>query len=401
MSRPRLTLYALTVSLWAGAPVPASAQSAAELFDPQVVHEIRISINSRDYRRLREDYQANTYYTADLVWRGVKVRNVGVRNRGVGSRNPQKLGLRIDFDRFTSGQRFVGLKALILDNIWQDGSFIAERVAMALFERLGQPTPRESFARVYINNVFQGLYAVVESVDEPFLSRTFGEDRGYLFGFQHRSPWYAEYLGDRYQPYKDYFESETHQLEADATVYGPVRELFREVNGPEDSVWRDRVEQYVDLPQFVRHVAIEVFLAEGDGFLGSSGMNNYFMYRPAGSNVHRWIPWDKDSALLDSRFGIFTRADENVLFRRAIAFPDLRTHYLNVLEECAQVAATDGWLLGEVERLAALAEAPAREDTLKQFSTEAFAGAVDLIRQFAIERPRYVAQEVARARGNQ
>jgi spore coat protein CotH len=403
MFRPRLTLSALALSIWAVAPASLAAQTADELFDPQAVHEIRITINSRDYRRLREDVHSNTYYTADFQWRGMKIRNVGVRNRGVGSRNPQKLGLRVDFNRYTKGQTFLGLRALVLDNVWQDGSFIAERVAMALFERLGQPTPRESFARVYINSVFQGLYAIVESVDEPFLSRTLGGDQGYLFSFQHQGhdePWRAEYLGDEYRLYKRFFEPETHQLEADAIVYGPIRELFREVNGPEDAVWRERVEQYVDLWQFVRHVAIEVFLAEGDGFLGSAGMNNYFLYRPAGTNVHRWIPWDKDSALLDSRFGIFTRADENVLFRRALAFSDLRTHYLNVLEECAQVAATDGWLLGQVEQLAALAEAPAREDTLKQFSTEAWAGAVDLIRQFAIERPAFVAREVARARGN-
>jgi len=244
---------------------------------------------------------------------------------------------------------------------------------------------------------------VVESVDEPFLSRTFGDDDGYLFSFQHQGhdePWRAEYLGEEYGPYKRFFEPETHQMEADRIVFGPIRDFFREVNGPEDAVWRERVEQYVDLQQFLRHVAIEVFLAEGDGFLGSAGMNNYFMYRPAGTNAHRWIPWDKDSAMLDSRFGIFTRADENVLFRRALAFPDLHAHYLNVLEECARVAATDRWLLEQVEQLAALAEAPAREDTLKQFSTEAWAGAVDLIRQFAIERPAFVAREVARARGN-
>ena len=403
MFRPRLTLSALAVSIWAVAPASLAAQTAAELFDPQAVHEIRITINSRDYRRLREDIHSNTYYTADFQWHGAKVRNVGVRNRGVGSRNPQKLGLRVDFNRYTKGQRFLGLRALILDNVWQDGSFIAERTAMAFFERMGQPTPRESFARVYINNVFQGLYAVVESVDEPFLSRTFGDDDGYLFSFQHQGhdePWRAEYLGEEYGPYKRFFEPETHQMEADRIVFGPIRDFFREVNGPEDAVWRERVEQYVDLQQFLRHVAIEVFLAEGDGFLGSAGMNNYFMYRPAGTNAHRWIPWDKDSAMLDSRFGIFTRADENVLFRRALAFPDLHAHYLNVLEECARVAATDRWLLEQVEQLAALAEAPAREDTLKQFSTEAWAGAVDLIRQFAIERPAFVAREVARARGN-
>jgi spore coat protein CotH len=388
----------VALSLWCATATPVLAQTSADLFDPQAVHEIRLFINSRDYRQLREHYLADTYYTADLHWRGVRVRNVGVRNRGVGSRNPTKLGLRIDFDRYTSGQTFVGLQSLILDNIWQDGSMIAERVAMAFFERLGELAPRESYARLYINNVFQGLYTVVESVDVPFLSRTLGEGQGYLFGYQFQRPWHAEYLGDDLQPYKDLFEAETHQLEADSIVYAPIRDFIREVNGPDDAVWRERVEQYVDIPRLVRHVAIEMFLDEIDGFLGYNGVNNFFMYRPAGSNVHRFIAWDKDSVLFNSQSGIFTNADQNVLFRRVLAFPDLRALYLDVLEECARAAVSDGWLANEVERLAALATAPTREDTLKQFSTEAFEGAVEIIRRFAAERPPFVLQEVGRAR---
>ena len=396
MKRALITAAAAAACLWF--PTPAAAQSAAELFDPQAVQEIRISINSRDYRRLREEYMSDTYYTADFAWRGIRVRNVGVRSRGVGSRNPRKLGLRVDFDRYTTGQTFLGLRSLVLDNIWQDGSFIAERTAMLLFERLGQPTPRESYARIFINQVYQGLYALVESVDEQFLARTHGEHDGYLFSFQHRGPWHAEDRGDEYQTYKDFFEAETHELEPDVIVYGPIRDLFREVNGPDDAVWRERVERYVDLPQLVRHTAIEVYLGEIDGLLGVNGMNNFFLHRPAGSTVHRWIPWDKDSALLDSRFGIFTGVDENILLRRTLAFPDMRSLYLDVLEECAQVTSNEGWLLAEVERLAALADPSVREDSLKQFSTEAFVGAVELIRQFVRERPAFVMREVANAR---
>lgn len=396
MTRALIRAAAAAACLWSAAP--AAAQTAEDLFDPQAVHDIRLSINSRDYRQLREEWMSDTYYTADFTWRGIRVRNVGVRSRGVGSRNPQKLGLRVDFDRYTSGQSFLGLRSLVLDNVWQDGSFIAERTAMLLFERLGQPAPRESYARVYINHVYQGLYAVVESVDESFLSRTLGEQDGYLFGYQHRGPWHAEDRGDAYQGYKDFFEAETRQLEPDVIVYGPIRDLFREVNGPDDAVWRERVERYIDLPQFVRHVAVEVYLAEIDGFLGMNGMNNFFLYRSAGSLVHRWIAWDKDSALLDSTFGIFTGVHENVLVRRTLAFPDLRALYLDVLEACAQVATDDDWLIGEVNRLAAIAEPAVRDDTLKQFSTEEFFGAVEKIRRFVLERPAFVRTEVARAR---
>src|SRR5262245_45984929 len=85
-------------------PANVQGQTAADLFNPDVVQEIRLSINSRDLRDLHERSQENTYYTADLSWQGLRVRNAAVRSRGTGSRNPIKLGLRVDFDRYTTGQ---------------------------------------------------------------------------------------------------------------------------------------------------------------------------------------------------------------------------------------------------------------------------------------------------------
>src|SRR5262245_15966134 len=230
-------------------PALAQGQTTADLFNPDVVQEIRLSINSRDLPELHEKYQENTYYTADLTWRGLRVRNVGVRSRGTGSRNPIKLGLRVDFDRYTTGQTFLGLRSLVLDNNWQDPSFLAERAAMAFFQRLGEPAPRESYCRLYINDVFEGLYSIVESIDAPFLTRVYGNDQGYLFNFEYQRPWHGEYLGDDLAAYKPFFSPETHKLEADVMLYAPIRDLFREADAPVDAVWRDRVERFIDLRQ--------------------------------------------------------------------------------------------------------------------------------------------------------
>jgi spore coat protein H len=402
LARPIACRHSLLIAGLAlcGAVVPASAQgqSAADLFNPETVHEIRLSINSRDNRELRGRYRENTYYTADLTWQGVRVRNIGVRNRGLGSRNPTKPGLRVDFNRYTSGQTLVGLRSLILDNNWQDPSFLAERAAMAFFARLGEPAPRESFCRLYINNVYQGLYSIVESVDTPFLSRTYGSDQGYLFEFQYQREWRGDYLGDELAAYKPFFQPETHELEPDATLYAPIRDLFREANAEVDPVWRERVERFIDLRQLIRYVAIDAFLAEDDGFIGAYGMNNFFLHRPSGSTVHSLVPWDKDNAFIDVGRSIFQRTGENVLVARALAFSDLRALYLDVLEECARAAADGGWLAGQIDRLAALADAPVREDTFKQYSTDAFLEAVDRLRQFAVHRSGFVLQEVSRAR---
>jgi spore coat protein CotH len=323
---------ALAALLTATLPDLAAAQTSADVFDARQLHEIRLFIHSSDLRELREDYQGNTYYPADLEWRNVRVRNVGVRSRGYGSRSGTKLGLRVDFDHYTTGQQFVGLEALVLDNLWQDPSMMKERLAMAFFERMGQPAPRESFCRLYINNVYQGLYGVVEEIDGPFLARTIGERSGYLFEYRWVRPYYGTDLGDELAAYAELFEPRTRELEAPGPLYLPIRGLFGEAGRLDDPAWRDNVDAYIDLAQLVTQTAIEAFLSELDGLLGYDGMNNFYLYRGAGSTRHRVFPWDKDNAFYWVESPVMLRTDENVLIGGALAHADLRSLYLDVLE---------------------------------------------------------------------
>ena len=172
-----------------------------------------------------------------------------------------------------------------------------------------------------------------------FLARELGDGLGYLFEHKFVDGFYGEFLGEDYAPYKLRFAAQTHRLESDYTLYAPIRELFREVNQDVDLVWRERVGWLVDLNQVVTHVAIETFLAEFDGFLGGSGMANFYLYRPVATNVHRLIAWDRDTTFQDIESPIFARAEENALISRALRFSDLRTLYLDVLEQCARAAA--------------------------------------------------------------
>ena len=378
-------------------PANAVAQTAADLFNRDAVQEIRLFINTRDLDQLRTKFREDIYYVVDVQWRNIRVRNAAVRSRGGASRNPSKPALRIDFNRYTTGQRFLGLKSLVLDNLWQHGSFVAESTTMAFFERMGQPAPRESFCRLYINNVYHGVYAVVEAVDTDFVTRTLGEKDGYLFSYQLQERFNGEYLGDELIEYKRRFQPQSHELESDAILYAPIRDLFREINQPEDGVWRDRVEQYLDLRQFVTHVAIENFLAEDDGILGSFSMNNFYLYRYADTSRHRLFVWDKDSTFAFAEFPIFRNAEENMLFRRAMAYRDLFELYLDVLERCAVAATEEDWLEREITRAASLVAPHVRADVRKPFSSEDFDQAVALLQEFARARPSFVLKEVAKA----
>ncbi len=315
---PRFAAALLGLALLAAGAATAHAQTDAELFDPSVLHDLRLWINTRDLAALREQAATNTYYPADLEWRGIRVRSVGIRSRGNGSRNATKLGLRVDFNRYVSGQQFLGLRSVVLDNLWQDPSMVREHVAMALFAQLGQPSSRESFARLFINDEYQGVYSLVEPVDARYLTRTLGDQAGYLFEYRWLQPYYFEDLGDDLTAYVQLFEAENHPNDPLALAYGPIREMVRAINEPSDTRWKAEADRYVDLQQFVTVAAIEAFMAEWDGLTGYAGLNNFYLYRRGGSDRHVFIPWDRDHAFHDLRTSVFERVGENLLLRRAL-----------------------------------------------------------------------------------
>src|SRR5439155_17327191 len=92
-------------------PQNSSLAHADAFFDDSVVHEIRLVINSRDWQSLKDHYLDNTYYPCDMSWGDHTVRNIGIRSRGTGSRSGVKPGLRVDFDRYVTDQKFLGLKS--------------------------------------------------------------------------------------------------------------------------------------------------------------------------------------------------------------------------------------------------------------------------------------------------
>ncbi len=209
----------------------------------------------------------------------------------------------------------------------------------------------------------------------------------------------GEYLGEDLAAYKDRFEPQNHEKASDNILYLPIHDWLREVNHPDDGVWRDRVAEYIDLEQFVTQVAIETFVSENDGLLGATGMNNFFLYRSAGTRRHLFIPWDKDSSFVFWNSSIVQRADENVIFRRAFAYADLRERYFQVLEMAARSAVEDEWLETEVKRMAELIAETVEQDSRKPFSTEEFVASVEDMKRFAQKRSKFVLDAACSRRG--
>lgn len=391
-TRPLAAFVVLSLLVLARA---ASAQTTDDLFNSQVLQRLDLELHSSDWAKLKENFQANTYYPADLSWNGQTVRNVGIRSRGRGSRNPNKPGLKIDFDEYSTKQTFLGLKSLVLDNLTQDPSGIHETVTMKFMARLGIPAPREAHVKLYVRGEFIGVYAVVEAVDKNMLARIYGsigddtQNDGWLYEFTWQEDWRFTDLGTDLAPYKLRFEATTHESETDEKKYRKVQELVTLANQTSEDRFVEVIGPRFDIPGFIRFVAAQAFLGDTDGFLGAFGVNNFYLYRLENQDKHVLISWDTDNTFWGPTFPILPD-DTNVLMQKLMRIPEYNALWYAELARATELAEADGWLDTEIIRHVQLIEGAMREDVYKPYSNNSFEGEAGEMLSFARERIAYV-----------
>jgi len=385
----------------------AVAQTADDLFNDQVLQRIDLYVNTRDWYWLRERYQTNDYYPANMKWNGTTVTNVGIRSRGTGSRSSTKPAIRVDFSHYATGRTFLGLNAIDLNNGWQDPSNLREILTMKFYRAMGLSSPRMAPAALYINNEYFGLYLIVEEIDEVFLARVFGESSGYLFEYKWTYPYHFEYLGTNLTAYRTLYEPRTHIYESDGALYSPVEVMTRTITDASDENFVAAVSERLDLLTFVRLAAAQAVIAECDGLTGNWGLNNNYLYRFNGRTLHQYLPWDASSSVRALDYPLHAGHDESVLMSRAMKLPEQRAWYYETLLEGASVIAqtegtsepgqpNPGWLEREATRILDLIRPAAYADKVKPYSNQEFDDAAAFILTFAQTRAGFVRKEASR-----
>ena len=372
-----------------------SAQTTDDLFNTATLQRIDLELHSSDWLKLQENFQTNTYYPAAFVWNGQTVRNVGIRSRGRGSRNAHKPGLKIDFDKYSTNQKFLGLKSLVLDNLTQDPSGIHETVSMRFYQRLGIPTPRETHVRLYVRGEYIGLYALVESIDKDFLARIYGsigddtQNDGWLYEFVWQEDWRFTDLGTDLAAIKLRFDATTHESKSDEEKYRPIQELITLANQTPEDRFVEVIGPRFDIPGFIRFVAAQAFLGDTDGFLGAFGVNNFYLYRLENKIQHVLIAWDTDNTFWGPTFPV-KPDDTNVLMQKLMRIPEYNALWFAELARATEMAEAEGWLDTEIIRTVQLIDSAMKEDVYKPYSNNSYEGEAGSMLSFARDRIAYV-----------
>jgi spore coat protein CotH len=377
----------------------ASADPALDvMFDRSRLHDVRISMSAADWTKLRATYQENTNYDATITIDGETIGNSTIRSRGSATRNPIKPGLRVDFNRKIKTQTLHGLKILVLDNMYNDYSFLREQLAFSVFEQAGIVVPRESFARLTVNGQYWGLYAIVEAVDKVFVTSHIDGGDGNLFEYNVPAGIPGQTLAwdfslsrggavENYVPSP--FEPKTNEDHLDGTA---LLAFIRTISEATDATFVDDISAFIDPRQFLTHYAIEVATAEIDGLGSFFGTNNFYLYQLQGAQRFVFIPWDHDFNFTAANQPIYFGADRNRLIGRLLASPELAAFYRDTLQSILGNYVNAGWMNPRIEFFLSLIRPSVLEDTKRRggddpsTSTQKFDDEVEHVRNVIGER---------------
>lgn len=158
------------------------------LFDTSNVLDINIVMDTEKWNEMLQNAQQEEYYECDIIINGTTFKQVGIRPKGNTSlssiaRDPNnnRYSFKLEFDQFVDGQTCFGLDKLILNNSYADTTNMKEAIIYDMFQYLDADASLYNYAKISVNNEYWGVYLALEAVEESFLLRNYGTEKGCLY----------------------------------------------------------------------------------------------------------------------------------------------------------------------------------------------------------------------------
>lgn len=221
--------------------------------------------------------------------------------------------------------RIAGMSHLDLKAMYNDPSQMREALAWRLFRRAGVPASRHTYAKLAINNRYQGLFSFIEEVDRRYLKDRFGaNDHGNLYKaacgdlgcatLEHRVGHDGDDGGRQYRTAKgeQTYVLKTNEDDQGANTYDDLARLVRAVNGIglsggdgrfDTDGFRESLEQIMNVQCFLRWAGVNLLIGSWDNYFATP--SNFFLYNSGRRGGERdfvespyftFLPWDYDNS---------------------------------------------------------------------------------------------------------
>lgn len=157
----------------------------SRLFATDRVHTLDIIMN--DWEGFIETCENEEYSMCSVVIDGENYSNIGIRAKGntslsnVSQMDSDRYSFKLEFDQYDNTKSYYGLDKISLNNIIQDNTYMKDYLVYRMMGEFGVAAPLCSYVYITVNGEDFGLYLAVESIEESFLLRNYGNDYGELY----------------------------------------------------------------------------------------------------------------------------------------------------------------------------------------------------------------------------
>jgi len=290
------------------------------IFNQESLHTFDLVLSEENLNLLNADPTAEEYVQGMLIFKNDTVSPVGIRYKGSvgafvgcvaghnwpkryknwfepsGAKICTKLSMKIKINWQGREEKFYGLKKLQFHSMNNDESQMHERAGYWLFRQMGVPAPRAVHARLNINGIYTGVYALVEQIDSRFIKENFDDDEGNLY----KEIWPLSSEGSPY-PVDHYLEA-LKTNENDNPSVELIRDFGQKIADASDEELQAIIATHMNINQIISFAVVDRLIRNDDGVFhwycddGVCTNHNYYWYEePAAQQLHL-IPWDLDNA---------------------------------------------------------------------------------------------------------
>jgi len=196
------------------------------------------------------------------------------------ARCEDKVGFNIKLDK-----KFLGRKVLRLRPEASDKGHLRSKLSCDIANRIGLPSIQASYARLYMNGDFWGLYTLMDAIKSSFIKETFSpSEKEITTLFQCKND------GFDFKPNSASLCINANDDYSDMTEF---EKLVEEVNACQTS---EEVENIMDVDVLLKYFAMEWLIGSFDHFLFNG--HNLMFYKREGDG--KWVMMEYD---YDNTFG--------------------------------------------------------------------------------------------------
>ena len=360
-----------------------SMEYETELFDTDEIITVNIIMDEDEWNEMIENALSEEYYVCDVEVNGTKFENVAIRPKGntslssiVSDPDSDRFSLKLEFDHFNSGQSCFGLDKLILNNNYADATNMNEAIIYDMYQYLGADASLYNYASVSVNGEYWGVYLALEGVEESFMLRNYGTQDGELYkpdsmefggdngssdssegserpSFGGNMPDMGDFSFEDMPDMGDFDPSEMgdfslggfsmgggganlnytdDDLDSYSTIWdGAITDSGksdhkRVVNALKNISEGTDIEEYMDVDNILKYMAVHTFAVNMDSLSGSMA-HNYYLYEYDGQlNI---IPWDYNLSFGGMSMGGGSSATDTI--NDAIDTPFSSTEFFDAL----------------------------------------------------------------------